>query len=39
MSSFERAWLGNVPRMRHERHYGDRIVRCTGLRRAEHDNV
>jgi O-succinylbenzoic acid--CoA ligase len=28
MSSFERAWLGNVPRMRHERHYGDRIVRC-----------
>jgi acyl-CoA synthetase (AMP-forming)/AMP-acid ligase II len=28
MSSLERAWLGRVPRMRHERHYGDRIVRC-----------
>jgi long-chain acyl-CoA synthetase len=24
----ERAWLGSVPPMRHERHYGDRIVRC-----------
>src|SRR5262245_59956937 len=24
----ERAWLGCVPAMRHERHYGDRVVRC-----------
>ena len=24
----ERAWLGRVPGMRWERHYGDRIVRC-----------
>jgi long-chain acyl-CoA synthetase len=28
MSRAERAWLGTVPRLRHERHYGDRIVRC-----------
>ena len=28
MSRVERAWLGTVPRMRHERHYGDRVVRC-----------
>src|SRR6266516_1219720 len=28
MSRLERAWLGTVLRMRHERHYGDRIVRC-----------
>ena len=24
----ERAWLGRVPGMRWERHYGERIVRC-----------
>ena len=24
----ERAWLGRVPAMRWERHYGDRVVRC-----------
>ncbi|MBO0763440.1 MAG: acyl--CoA ligase [Hyphomicrobiaceae bacterium] len=24
----ERAWLGRVPPMHYERHYGDRIVRC-----------
>jgi len=28
MSRVERAWLGTVPRMRRERHYGDRIVCC-----------
>ncbi|HJZ34529.1 MAG TPA: class I adenylate-forming enzyme family protein [Hyphomicrobiaceae bacterium] len=28
MASFERAWLGTVPPMRTERHYGDRVVRC-----------
>jgi long-chain acyl-CoA synthetase len=28
MSRVERAWLGSVPRMRHERHYGDRVFRC-----------
>ena len=28
MAAMERAWLGSVPPMRHERHYGDRIVRC-----------
>ncbi len=28
MLRLERAWLGTVLRMRHERHYGDRIVRC-----------
>ena len=28
MAGLERAWLGSVPMMRHERHYGDRIVRC-----------
>jgi long-chain acyl-CoA synthetase len=24
----ERAWLGTVPLMRYERHFGDRVVRC-----------
>ncbi len=24
----ERAWLGNIPPVRYERHYGDRVVRC-----------
>src|SRR4029077_11848491 len=24
----QRAWLGSVPAMRYERHYGDRVVRC-----------
>ena len=24
----ERAWLGRVPAIRRERHYGDRVVRC-----------
>lgn len=24
----ERAWLGKLPPMRYERHYGDRVVRC-----------
>ena len=24
----ERAWLGQVPPTRWERHYGDRVVRC-----------
>ena len=28
MADVERAWLGTVPRMRYERHYGDRVVRC-----------
>ena len=28
MAGLERAWLGSVPMMRHERHYGDRMVRC-----------
>jgi acyl-CoA synthetase (AMP-forming)/AMP-acid ligase II len=28
VAGIERAWLGRVPPMRWERHYGDRIVRC-----------
>ena len=28
MAGLERAWLGRVPPIRWERHYGDRIVRC-----------
>jgi len=28
VAGVERAWLGSVPAMRHERHFGDRIVRC-----------
>ncbi len=28
MRGSERAWLGSVPPMRHERHYGDRVMRC-----------
>jgi acyl-CoA synthetase (AMP-forming)/AMP-acid ligase II len=28
MLRVERAWLGSVPAMRHELHYGDRVVRC-----------
>ena len=28
MAGLERAWLGSVPPMRHERHYGDRVMRC-----------
>ncbi len=28
MTESEAAWLGPVPAMRYERHYGDRIVRC-----------
>ena len=28
MAGFNRAWLGRVPDMRYERHYGDRVMRC-----------
>jgi len=28
VGGLERAWLGSVPPMRHERHYGDRVMRC-----------
>ena len=28
VAGMQRAWLGNVPLMRYERHFGDRIVRC-----------
>ena len=28
MAGMDRAWLGRVPPIRWERHYGDRIVRC-----------
>jgi O-succinylbenzoic acid--CoA ligase len=28
MGSDERSWLGRVPAMRYERHFGDRVVRC-----------
>ncbi|HJU31759.1 MAG TPA: AMP-binding protein, partial [Hyphomicrobiaceae bacterium] len=28
MPTFERAWLGSVPAMRHEQHFGNRLVRC-----------
>lgn len=28
MDKREPAWLGRVPAMRHERHYGDRVMRC-----------
>jgi long-chain acyl-CoA synthetase len=28
MPGIERAWLGRVPAMHYERHYGDRVVRC-----------
>jgi long-chain acyl-CoA synthetase len=28
VTGMERAWLGRVPSMHYERHYGDRIVRC-----------
>ena len=28
MAGLERAWLGSVPPLRHERHYGDRVMRC-----------
>ena len=28
MPTFERAWLGSVPAMRHELHFGNRLVRC-----------
>jgi long-chain acyl-CoA synthetase len=28
VTGLERAWLGSVPAMRHERHFGDRVVRC-----------
>jgi len=28
VAGMERAWLGNVPLMRYERHFGDRVVRC-----------
>jgi long-chain acyl-CoA synthetase len=28
MVRLQRAWLGSVPAMRYERHYGDRVVRC-----------
>lgn len=28
MTLVQRAWLGSVPTTRHERHYGDRVVRC-----------
>jgi len=34
VAGVERAWLGTVPRMRYERHYGDRIVRCFSQRPA-----
>lgn len=27
-SHIDRPWLGPVPALRHERHYGDRVVRC-----------
>jgi long-chain acyl-CoA synthetase len=27
-SHIDRSWLGPVPAMRYERHYGDRVVRC-----------
>jgi long-chain acyl-CoA synthetase len=28
VAGMDRAWLGSVPPMRYERHYGERIVRC-----------
>jgi long-chain acyl-CoA synthetase len=28
MAQLQRPWLGSVPPMRYERHYGDRLVRC-----------
>ena len=28
MAGLERAWLGSVPPLRYERHYGDRVMRC-----------
>jgi long-chain acyl-CoA synthetase len=28
VNNVKRAWLGSVPAMRYERHYGDRVVRC-----------
>ncbi len=28
MAGRKRAWLGRVPALRYERHYGDRVVRC-----------
>jgi long-chain acyl-CoA synthetase len=28
VAGMERAWLGRVPALRYERHYGDRVVRC-----------
>ena len=28
MAQLERAWLGSVPVMRYERHFGDRLMRC-----------
>jgi long-chain acyl-CoA synthetase len=32
VSGLERAWLGSVPPMRYERHYGDRVMRCFSAR-------
>jgi len=28
VAEVQRAWLGSVPPMRHERHYGNRVMRC-----------